>query len=46
MAEVIKCNSCGEKAVTITCGGNDPRGICTNCGGTTFHFEEVTKDDV
>ncbi len=42
MAETIVCSSCGAKAVTIICGGDEPRGNCEKCGGTTFHFKVVT----
>lgn len=46
MAQVIICNSCGRKSVTITCSSADSKGRCTACGGTTFHYEEVNKNDV
>ena len=46
MAEILKCNSCGGKSVTIICGQGNNQISCTKCGKTEFHYEEVSKNDI
>lgn len=46
MAQVIVCNSCGKKCITITVGSNKSKAECTSCGGTIFHYREVSSNDV